>query len=186
MKSLTTISTLAVLALAASSASAYTTWGTKDGNARMDCSANSGYTSAQYSAMERGAITWNNVSCSNFTFRKDNPTIINRTVPKKDGRNHIKYGDTGGALGVTYLMNNSSNRECDMIIEQNINWNDGPGSTPWNKYDLEGVVCHEFGHFLGLGHSSVSAATMYYAIGSGDDSKRTLHSDDENGVCALY
>ncbi|MAE70408.1 MAG: hypothetical protein CME06_08080 [Gemmatimonadetes bacterium] len=186
MRSTTTIMTLAALAFSASTATAYTFWGTKDGNGRMDCSANTGYQSGEYSAIERGAISWINVSCSSFQFRRDSPLLINRTVPRRDGSNHIIFGDADGALAVTWLMNNSSSRECDMILENNINWNNGPGPSGWNQYDLEGVACHEFGHFLGLGHSNTAAATMYYAIGSGDDSKRSLHSDDQNGVCALY
>lgn len=186
MKTTMLMTALAAVALTATQATAWESWGTRDGDARMDCSVNTGYASSEYSAMQRGGRSWNRVSCSNFNFRKDVPLKINRSVPVRDGYNHIIYGNTSGALAVTWLMNNSSNRECDMIIEQTINWNNGPDPTNYNEYDLESVVCHEFGHFLGLGHSATQAATMYYALGNGDDSKRTLHSDDEAGVCYLY
>ncbi len=186
MRKTTFFTTLAALVLTATQAFSWTTWGTKDGDKKMYLSVDTGYSSCQYNAMKRGAQSWNAVGCSGFTFRQDNPVKIDRPVPSKDGRSHITYSSAGGALAVTYLMNNSSSRECDMIIDNGVNFNCGPDASRWNEYDLEGVVCHEEGHMLGLGHSSVQAATMYYAIGAGDDSKRSLHQDDIDGVCYLY
>lgn len=50
--------------------------------------------------------------------------------------------------------------------------------------DLASVTTHEAGHWLGLDHSRVNAATMWFSyIG---ESARTLHPDDEAGVCSLY
>ena len=39
-------------------------------------------------------------------------------------------------------------------------WADGPGSPTLGQVDLQGVACHEYGHALGLGHSTVSGATL--------------------------
>jgi MYXO-CTERM domain-containing protein len=50
--------------------------------------------------------------------------------------------------------------------------------------DLESIVTHEAGHFLGLAHSSVASATMaprYPGL-----SIRSLAPDDEEGICAVY
>ena len=53
--------------------------------------------------------------------------------------------------------------------------------------DLEAVLTHEVGHFLGLAHSAVSAATMR-SIGyvPGTVGLRTLADDDIAGVCSIY
>jgi hypothetical protein len=180
----------ASLALFATPAMAWTSWGTADGNSNMQMSHNTGGYNGNddaYATVVRAAKSWNAPTCSNFSFSRNNPAIVDRSVPVRDSRNHIVFGEAGsGALAVTYLLANSSNRECDVIMDDDVTWNIGPGSSSFREYDMEGVYCHELGHVLGLGHSNTSAATMYYAIGGGDDTKRSLHSDDENGVCSRY
>ncbi|MDD9936328.1 MAG: matrixin family metalloprotease [Myxococcales bacterium] len=52
--------------------------------------------------------------------------------------------------------------------------------------DLENVITHEAGHFLGLGHSEVSDATMHSRASTGETSKRTLEADDIEGICHIY
>jgi hypothetical protein len=51
--------------------------------------------------------------------------------------------------------------------------------------DLQSVIQHESGHFLGLAHSDVSAATMWAAYGGSSD-MRVLKADDAAGICAAY
>ena len=65
-------------------------------------------------------------------------------------------------------------------------WADGPGNTPGGQIDLQGVCAHEYGHALGLDHTSVSSATMYYAVSGSGDAQRTIENDDINGVKAIY
>ena len=54
------------------------------------------------------------------------------------------------------------------------------------KKDLASIVTHEAGHFLGLGHSQVSQATMFAQYSAGDLNYRSLHPDDEAGICSIY
>ncbi len=52
--------------------------------------------------------------------------------------------------------------------------------------DVQNIVTHEIGHFIGLDHTPVEGATMYYASPPCDTEKRTLHQDDIDGVVFLY
>jgi hypothetical protein len=64
---------------------------------------------------------------------------------------------------------------------------------PWQKFgtlptpDLLGATVHELGHTLGLGHTSNSAANMYWIFTRFDGpGTGKLHSDDIAGVRAIY
>ncbi len=169
--------------------SAFTTWWAPFGDqylpAVMYAHGNLNDECGDYYAFVQGARAWNVVSCSDFRFAYGG--IRNRTVPSNDDLQVVKWDTCDpGVLGVTYLVTNGPNRECDMIMCTGWDWNCGPGPTGWSEIDIQSVVCHELGHVLGLGHSSYTAATMYAYMNYGDDSKRTLHFDDIDGLCYLY
>jgi hypothetical protein len=54
------------------------------------------------------------------------------------------------------------------------------------RRDLQAIVTHEAGHFLGLGHSQDTTATMYARYSPGDLNYRSLTKDDQAGICAIY
>ena len=68
----------------------------------------------------------------------------------------------------------------------NWTWADGPGSIGGNQVDIQGVACHEYGHALGLDHSNSGAATMFFAISQGSTAARSINSDDQAGIQAIY
>lgn len=52
--------------------------------------------------------------------------------------------------------------------------------------DLQAVLTHEVGHFIGLDHSRFENATMQANYDLANLGARTLSSDDVAGVCAVY
>src|SRR5262249_45631429 len=52
-----------------------------------------------------------------------------------------------------------------------------------SNYDLLTVMAHEFGHALGLGHTTLSAAVMY---GTYNGVKQALVGDDIAGIRSTY
>jgi hypothetical protein len=52
--------------------------------------------------------------------------------------------------------------------------------------DLDSIVTHESGHFLGMAHSPVQDATMFANYSPSSIDIRTLSPDDEAGICAAY
>lgn len=67
-------------------------------------------------------------------------------------------------------------------------WEDGPGNfgfLPGHR-DIQAVATHEYGHALGLGHSTDVNATMYPIVDLTSTGGRSIEADDIAGVQALY
>ena len=54
------------------------------------------------------------------------------------------------------------------------------------EYDIDGVMAHEVGHVIGIGHSNVSGATMYPSVSACNTGNRSLSSDDFAARDDLY
>jgi hypothetical protein len=74
---------------------------------------------------------------------------------------------------------------ADMVINGvHHNWVTGNPSN-WNQADLESVIAHEAGHWIGFDHNTYAGSTLRASY-SGGISERTLTCDDSEGVCAIY
>jgi hypothetical protein len=54
------------------------------------------------------------------------------------------------------------------------------------EYDIDGIMTHEVGHVIGLGHSTVTGATMYPSVSACNTANRSLEADDRAGRDDLY
>ena len=83
----------------------------------------------------------------------------------------------------------SVNRETGEIYDVDIEIN---GTQPLSvgpaagRYDLQSLLTHEAGHFLGLAHSPRAGATMFPTQMPGVDDFYSLDGDDIAGICAIY
>jgi predicted Zn-dependent protease len=55
-----------------------------------------------------------------------------------------------------------------------------------SEYDIDGIMAHEVGHVIGIGHSSVAGATMYPSVSACNTANRTLAADDIAARDDLY
>lgn len=54
------------------------------------------------------------------------------------------------------------------------------------EYDIDGIMAHEVGHVIGIGHSNVSGATMFPSVSACNAANRSLATDDNNARNDLY
>ncbi len=141
------------------------------------------------------------VACDKIEF---NPTGTNQNtiVFRSDKWTHKSdVSDTQGAttdtsdtvLGVTILTFRPNTGEI-LDADMEINLTLPIKVTPKDKleYDLQSVVTHEAGHFLGIAHSSDAVAVMNKTYGTAASfsdlavGKRALTLDDRAAICAIY
>ena len=135
-------------------------------------------------AVQASANTWSSAG-ANFSFTGGGATTIGAGACNgtHDGVNTVGWKQQSGSiLAVTCTLYGGANEaEFDMQISPGWNWT--TGSTP--NVDLQSVVTHEFGHALGLNHSTNSGAVMYASYTAGT-LKRSLTADDIAGLTAIY
>ncbi len=99
------------------------------------------------------------------------------------------YHGIDGTLAKTSVTYNDQTGEIyDADIEVNAANNtltitDDPKKV---EYDLQAILTHEAGHFIGIAHSPDGNAVMYASYSPGSVSQRTLTPDDVQAVCAIY
>jgi hypothetical protein len=99
------------------------------------------------------------ISCNQLADNYDAPSVIAVTVPNNFSGKKIK--------GAVILINDVPGGKFEGL----------------NRNDRIGVIAHEIGHAIGLGHSEDSQALMYYQV---VDLRKSLGQDDIDGVTYLY
>lgn len=133
------------------------------------------------------------IPCDRQEFNGYNPS--NEARPTAQGNANLimfrdkwpaEYSSAGNTLALTTLTFNVQSGEIyDADIEINgeltISTSDA-GVTN----DLQSILTHEIGHFLGVAHSPDSSATMFSSYEPGSIAMRDLAPDDINAVCSIY
>jgi matrix metalloproteinase-20 (enamelysin) len=143
--------------------------------------------SAADAAVRAGANTWAQQSNASFSFAYAGTSAL--TAHTFDGVNLVMFrnASSGSAIATTYWWSNSSG-----IVDADIVFWDGAfrffsGTSGCSGgFYIEDIAAHEFGHALGLGHSTALSATMYPSTSACNANNRTLDADDIAGVQALY
>ena len=137
-------------------------------------------------AVRSGADTWQQQSAA---FRFTYSGLSSQTTTTYDGINLVLFrnASSGSAIATTYWWTSGSR-----IVDADIVFWDGAfrffaGSSGCSGgFYIEDIASHEFGHALGLGHSTSTNATMYPSVSACNMGNRTLDADDIAGVRALY
>jgi Matrixin len=98
-----------------------------------------------------------------------------------------RYNGSGDTLAKTTVTFDADTGDIlDADIEINSAYNELTTADGAVVYDLQSIVTHEAGHFMGLDHSADPDATMNAGYDVGSTSLRTLASDDIAAACAAY
>jgi hypothetical protein len=110
-----------------------------------------------------------------------------------DGRPMLNFRNpygtcSGNCLAATYTgyYTGSTIYDADIVTNYNgVAWA-SLGESCSGEYYVEGVMVHEVGHLLGLGHTNVGGATMYPSVSSCNNGPATTEADDEAAIRDLY
>jgi len=114
------------------------------------------------------------------------------TSPVADGRYELMFAPLGGRnLAITYTWTRGGTTESDTVFNSRVAFFIAPGEGDGcyegvQKYDLQNVATHEFGHTYGLDHVSAAYNTMAPTATLGETYKRSLASGDAAGLRAIY
>lgn len=143
---------------------------------------------AAEAAVIAGATAWAAQSNASFGFYYAGRTTA--TSLAKNRKNEVFFRNTsaGGTIAETYSWFDSSGKltDADIIFyDGGFQFFTGDSGCSGGMY-IEDIATHEFGHVLGLAHSPVQDATMYYGTAYCSMEHRTLADDDRQGIEALY
>jgi hypothetical protein len=140
--------------------------------------------------LKLGLNRWNPVSPFKFRFAG-----LTNSVPQGDLKNGIifdgqNFDGSSSTLAfceiLTFIANPRQRAEADIHFnDRDVTWTTGASNPNQNRYKILPTAVHELGHSVGLGHTAIFEATMFFAD-QGADIGETLHPDDIAGAKFLY
>ena len=143
-------------------------------------------------AIEHAFQTWEDVLSSsiNFTRGADTTSVDPSgasSIVAFDENNSSGYFPSGS--GIVAITPISFNTSTGAILDADILFNGLQFSFSTDKtpgtFDVQDVLTHEIGHFVGLDHSPEVSGTMWPYVTSGQWLHRSLTADDAAGVTAI-
>lgn len=123
------------------------------------------------------------VACDKQEYNQDSPNA-NIWMYRDDRWPYAGTGSTLALTTVTYNVKTGEIYDADVEINSiEVPLTVGDQSI---QADLDSIITHEAGHFLGLSHSCDKNATMYAQYQYGDTGLRSLEPDDVQGICDIY
>jgi hypothetical protein len=168
-----------------------------------------GTQSNEWNSVRAAFAQWQAIPNTKIRFEEAAPITAPSNLSALDGRNDIVWlspgtygqGDLGerisltsGTIALTVLAldfdfdGNSTGTivEADTVINRGLNFTTDYGSLSSSEIFLESTLLHEIGHWLGMNHSPLGAATLWWYSGNGVGAGAGLSSDDVSYARSTY
>jgi hypothetical protein len=146
-------------------------------------------------AIRNSFATWQ--AASGVALTEGSPTRATRAT--LDGQNVVVWGNApSGAIAVTYTWSNQASGlvvEVDTVMNRKLPWAFTQAAQPdrtcakANAYDVQNILTHEVGHWMGLGdlYNQVDNDLTMFGYGALDELKKdTLLTGDLAGIAHIY
>ncbi len=145
--------------------------------------------SAAITALQTAANGWSAQTTANVNIHYVGATTGTSIVNNRKNEIFFRNEASGSTAAVTYYWWGSDGKLMDadmMFYDGGFRFFTGQSGCVNGQY-IEDIAAHEFGHFIGFGHSADSTATMYpHFYGACGQNWRYLAQDDINAVLFLY
>ncbi|MFC2164892.1 Ig-like domain-containing protein [Acidobacteriota bacterium] len=146
-------------------------------NVRYRINANTAQVPDEASAVSKAGNTWSSLNSAGLRLTYQGSTST--TTHGYNGSNTVNWTDEGdnSTLGTSYIWYSGNTiLETDLVFNDYYNW-----STSGSNYDVETVALHEFGHWVGLDHTSSGIMRPNYG-----GKQHNLDDDAKEGFYAMY
>jgi hypothetical protein len=154
----------------------------------------------EFTAARAAFATWDSVANSNIAFSELASPVTNEVSPV-DGVNVVIWIDDASdpafvAKGLvastttTFVVATGQITDADIalnaVYESWTTTGDGNFTTASGPYDVQDVLTHELGHFVGLDHVTSRTSAMFPSTYAGSISQRTLSQDEISAMQFIY
>jgi Matrixin len=141
--------------------------------------------SPNVAAFDDGPISSAQVSadCSSTPCDPTVPGNYHVIVFRDDGWEYDDPTNTLALTTVTYGVDSAVLFNAEIEINTHDHTISTTEPPPQGAFDLQAILTHEAGHFLGLAHATNEASMMYAYYSQGS---RELTDDDVEGICTAY
>jgi hypothetical protein len=160
-------------------------------------------TQAELNAVRASFAQWQSISNTILKFEEGGPAAPRNTINTADNTNVIFWAKTSttvgtganisGTLGVTFTTalqggaTDATLKEADIVLNGVENtWMTDFNTTQDTNYFVEGTALHEIGHFIGLDHAALGAATMFAYSDTAVSAQAGLSSDEVLAAQYIY
>jgi hypothetical protein len=173
-------------------------WPDSEAHYVLDSDAPDGVSRSDAEAAVRASFdAWANVGCSyldlSFDGQVDHPEVGYRAG--QDNENVVTYvehdwkgkSSTQAITLLTFGCLDGVILDADVVVNaDDFDFTTHPGEDHEKRRDLQNVLTHEAGHFVGFAHSPDPTSTMFATVTADETQKRDLTDSDVAGMCQAY